>query len=67
MGETTSERNYGGVCAARGRNRRRGFLSGYSVDGAGFRVKVPRVCREVGVLLEPAGVVEKGVDQAYDI
>src|SRR5438132_728948 len=32
-----------------------------------FIVKVPRGLREVGVLLEPLTVVEKGIGQAYEI
>jgi NADPH-dependent 2,4-dienoyl-CoA reductase/sulfur reductase-like enzyme len=37
------------------------------VDDAEFIVKVPRGLREVGVLLEPMTVVEKGIAQAYEI
>src|SRR5207247_9843306 len=32
-----------------------------------FIVKVPRGLKEVGVLLEPTTVVEKGITQAYEI
>ncbi len=51
----------------RGINLRHGFLSEYYVDDAEFIVKVPRGLKEVGVLLEPLTVVEKGVAQAYEI
>jgi len=51
----------------RGINLRHGFLSEYYVEDAEFVVKVPRGLREVGVLLEPLTVVEKGVAQAYEI
>jgi len=51
----------------RGINRRHGFLTEYYVDDAEFVVKVPRGLREVGVLLEPLTVVEKGITQAYEI
>src|SRR5512147_947132 len=51
----------------RGINLRHGFLTEYYVDDAEFIVKVPRTLREVGVLLEPLTVVEKGIAQAYEI
>jgi glucose 1-dehydrogenase len=51
----------------RGINLRHGFLSEYYVDDAEFIVKIPRGLREVGVLLEPMTVVQKGVAQAFEI
>ena len=51
----------------RGINLRHGFLTEYYVDHAEFIVKVPRGLRDVGVLLEPMTVVEKGIAQAYEI
>jgi threonine dehydrogenase-like Zn-dependent dehydrogenase len=51
----------------RGINLRHGYLSEYYIDDADFIVKVPRGLREVGVLLEPTTVVEKGIAQAYEI
>jgi glucose 1-dehydrogenase len=51
----------------RGISLRHGFLTEYYVDDAEFVVKVPAVTREVGVLLEPTTVVEKGIYQAYEI
>lgn len=51
----------------RGINLRHGFLTEYYVDDAEFIVKVPRGLKEVGVLLEPLTVVEKGITQAYEI
>jgi threonine dehydrogenase-like Zn-dependent dehydrogenase len=51
----------------RGINLRHGFLTEYYVDDAEFIVKVPRGLREVGVLLEPLTVVEKGIAQAHEI
>ena len=51
----------------RGINLRHGFMSEYYVDDAEFIVKVPQGLKEVGVLLEPATVVEKGIAQAYEI
>lgn len=51
----------------RGINLRHGFLTEYYVDAADYLVKVPQGLREVGVLLEPTTVVEKGIAQAYEI
>jgi threonine dehydrogenase-like Zn-dependent dehydrogenase len=51
----------------RGINLRHGFLTEHYVDDAEFIVKVPQGLREVGVLLEPLTVVEKGITQAYEI
>jgi len=51
----------------RGINLRHGFLTEYYVDDAEFIVKVPQGLKEVGVLLEPTTVVEKGIHQAYEI
>jgi glucose 1-dehydrogenase len=51
----------------RGINLRHGYMSQYYVDDAEFIVKVPQGLKEVGVLLEPTTVVEKGIAQAYEI
>src|SRR5213593_2864303 len=51
----------------RGINLRHGFLTEYYVDDPEYIVKVPQGLREVGVLLEPTTVVEKGITQAYEI
>src|SRR5690349_14792072 len=51
----------------RGINLRHGYLTEYYVDDAEFIVKVPAGLKEVGVLLEPTTVVEKGITQAYEI
>lgn len=51
----------------RGINLLHGFLSEYYVDDAAFIVKVPQSLKEVGVLLEPMTVVEKGIAQAFEI
>lgn len=50
----------------RGINLRHGFLSEYYVDDAEFIVKVPRGLKDVGVLLEPMTVVQKGITQAFE-
>jgi threonine dehydrogenase-like Zn-dependent dehydrogenase len=51
----------------RGINLRHGFLTEFYVDAAEFIVKVPAGMAEVGVLLEPMTVVQKGLAQAYEI
>ena len=51
----------------RGINLLHGFLTEYYVDDSDYIVKVPQELREVGVLLEPFTVVEKGIMQAYEI
>ena len=51
----------------RGINLRHGYLTEYYVDDAEFIVKIPQGLKEVGVLLEPLTVVEKGIHQAYEI
>ena len=51
----------------RGINLRHGYMSEYYVDDVEFIVKVPQGLKEVGVLLEPTTVVEKGIAQAYEI
>jgi threonine dehydrogenase-like Zn-dependent dehydrogenase len=51
----------------RGINLRHGFLTEYYVDDPEYIVKVPAGLKEVGVLLEPMTVVQKGIAQAYEI
>ncbi len=51
----------------RGINLLHGFLTEYYVDDADHIVPVPKGAAEVGVLLEPLTVVEKGIAQAYEI
>src|SRR5207245_4324395 len=51
----------------RGINLRHGYMSQYYVEDAEFIVKIPQGLKEVGVLLEPTTVVEKGIAQAYEI
>jgi threonine dehydrogenase-like Zn-dependent dehydrogenase len=51
----------------RGINLLHGYLAEFYVDDAEFIVKIPRGLKEVGVLLEPMTVVQKGITQAYEI
>lgn len=51
----------------RGINLRHGYLTEYYVEDATYIVPLPGTLREVGVLLEPLTVAEKGLNQAYEI
>lgn len=51
----------------RGINLRHGYLTEYYVDDAAYIVPLPATLREVGVLLEPLTVAQKGLNQAYEI
>ncbi len=59
---TTDETYY-----ERGINLRHGYLTERYVDDQEYIIKVPAALKEVGVLLEPTSVVEKGIEQAYEI
>ena len=63
----TSDMTTDDVYFERGINLRHGYLTEYYVDSADFIVKIPYGLRNVGVLLEPLTVVEKGIAQAYEI
>jgi len=51
----------------RGINLRHGYLTEYYVEDEAFVVKIPQGLKEVGVLLEPMTVAQKGITQAYEI
>jgi threonine dehydrogenase-like Zn-dependent dehydrogenase len=51
----------------RGINLRHGYLTERYVDDPEYIVKVPAALKEVGVLLEPTSIAEKGIVQAYEI
>jgi len=51
----------------RGINLRHGYLTEYYVEDAAYMVTLPDTLREIGVLLEPLTVAEKGLNQAYEI
>jgi threonine dehydrogenase-like Zn-dependent dehydrogenase len=63
----TSDMTTDDVYFERGINLLHGYLTEQYVEDAAFVVKVPRGLREVGVLLEPFTVVQKGIAQAYEI
>src|SRR5437764_141787 len=49
----------------RGINLRHGYLTEYYVEDAAYIVTLPGSLREVGVLLEPLTVAEKGLNQGF--
>ena len=51
----------------RGINLRHGYLTEYYVEHEDFVVKMPQGLKQVGVLLEPMTVAQKGITQAYEI
>ncbi len=51
----------------RGINLRHGFLTECYVDEPEYIVRVPPGLKEVGVLLEPTSIAEKGITQAFEI
>ena len=51
----------------RGINLRHGYTTERYVDDPEYLVKVPPGLRHIGVLLEPMSIVEKGIQQAYEI
>lgn len=51
----------------RGINLLHGYLTEYYVEDAQYLVPLPESLREVGVLLEPLSVSEKGINQAFEI
>jgi threonine dehydrogenase-like Zn-dependent dehydrogenase len=44
-----------------------GFLTERYVEEPDYLIKIPEPLRDVGVILEPVSIVEKGIAQAYDI
>ncbi len=50
-----------------GISRVHGFLTEYYVEEPRYLIKIPPALKEVGVLLEPTSVAEKGIIQAYEI
>ena len=51
----------------RGINLRHGYLTEYYVEDEEFVVKVSKGLKDVGVLLEPMTVAQKGITQAFEI
>lgn len=51
----------------RGINLRHGYLTEYYVEDEEFVVKIPKGLKDIGVLLEPMTVAQKGITQAYEI
>jgi threonine dehydrogenase-like Zn-dependent dehydrogenase len=51
----------------RGINLLHGFLTEYYVEDSDFLFPLPESLREVGVLLEPTSIAQKGINSAYEI
>ena len=51
----------------RGINLRHGFLTEHYVEDASNLVIIPGGLRDIGMLLEPASIIEKGIAQAFEI
>jgi threonine dehydrogenase-like Zn-dependent dehydrogenase len=51
----------------RGINLRHGYLTEHYVEDEEFVVKIPQGLKDIGVLLEPMSVAQKGITQAYEI
>jgi len=51
----------------RGISRLHGYFAEFYVESADFMVKLPPSLKEVGVLLEPLSIVEKGLQQAFEL
>jgi glucose 1-dehydrogenase len=51
----------------RGINLLHGYLTEYYVEDASFVFPLPRTLEQVGVLLEPTTVAEKGINHAFEI
>jgi glucose 1-dehydrogenase len=56
-----------GLYTERGIKGRHGFMAQYYVELPEYLVKIPRALRDIGVLLEPTSVVEKGIDHSFRI
>src|SRR5258708_5623159 len=63
----TNDMTTDSVYFERGINLRHGYLTEYYVDDMEFIVKVPAALKDIGVLLEPTSVAEKGIEQSYKI
>ncbi len=51
----------------RGISRLHGYMADFYVEDADFLVGIPAPIAEIGVLLEPLSIIEKGLKQASDI
>ena len=54
-----------GLYQERGIMRRHGFMTEYYVESPQWLNRIPKAIADVGILLEPMSVVEKGIEQAF--
>jgi len=59
---TTDDKYY-----ERGISRLHGYMAEFYAESADFLIKIPPAIAEIGVLLEPLSIIEKGLKQASDI
>jgi len=59
---TTDDKYY-----ERGISRLHGYMAEFFVEDAEYLIKIPPAIAEIGVLLEPLSIIEKGLKQAADI
>jgi len=60
-----SDMCHGGGYQERGIVGRHGFMAEYYVESPQWLNKIPRRIADIGILLEPMSVVEKGIDHAF--
>ncbi len=58
---------YTGDFTERGIKQRHGYMTEMMVDDAGYMSPVPANLRDVGVLVEPLTIAEKGIGQLWDV
>ena len=61
--DTTTDETY----YERGINLLHGYLTERYVDDPEYLVRVPAALKDIGVLLEPTSIAEKGIEQVYEI
>lgn len=54
-----------GEYTERGIKGRHGFMAEYYVESSRYLVKIPPEIQDIGVLLEPTSIVEKGIEHIY--
>jgi threonine dehydrogenase-like Zn-dependent dehydrogenase len=56
-----------GLYEERGILRRHGYMAQFYVESPQWLNRIPKATADVGVLLEPTSVVEKGIEQAFSL
>lgn len=58
---------YTGDFTERGIKQQHGYMTEFVVEDAGYMSPVPRTLRDVGVLVEPLTIAEKGLTQLWEV